>query len=376
MNFDHLTLIISSTHLSLHNSAANAVNKLLTIRNWLVGYYIVQYELKGEDRAKYGDKVIEKLSERLNEKDGFSFRNLKLYKQFYTAYPQFLLPVKEFIEGQESIGQSPIAQLESDETEPIEIRQSPIAQSGYNYLQISPDKLLIRLSYTHFVQLIAVYDPLKRTFYELECMKGNWSVRELKRQINSMYFERSGISKHPEKLSELIRVKIKPSQPKDIVKNVYAFEFLGLPVKNAVEESDLETALLDNLEGFILEMGNGFCFEARQKRILIGNEYYFIDMVFYHRILKCHVLLDLKIEDFNHVNAGQLNTYLNYYKQEIVEQNDNPPVGILLVTDKNNALVQYATAGMDENLFVQKYLLQLPSKEKLKKYIMNELKKF
>lgn len=150
--------------------------------------------------------------------------------------------------------------------------------------------------------------------------------------------------------------------------------FLGYKPKEVVEEHDLETALLDHLQEFLLELGHGFCFEARQQKILIGDEYFFIDLVFYHRILKCHVLIDLKIEEFNHVNAGQLNTYLNYYKKEVSEKTDNPPVGILLVTNKNEALVEYATAGMDNKLFVSKYLVQLPSKEQLQQFVKNELK--
>ena len=199
-------------------------------------------------------------------------------------------------------------------------------------------------------------------------------MRELRRQINSLYYERSGISKSPEKLSEQTRTSTLIEKRNTLVKDIYTFEFLGLPIKDVVEESELETALLDHLRAFILELGNGFCLEARQKRILIGDEYYFIDLVFYHRILKCHVLLELKIEAFNHANAGQLNTYLNYYKEEIKQKGDNDPIGILLVTDKNQALVQYATAGMEKNLFVSKYLLQLPAAAQIEAFINNELK--
>jgi len=168
--------------------------------------------------------------------------------------------------------------------------------------------------------------------------------------------------------------KIKPQQAKDIIKNIYAFEFLDLGIQSIVEESDLETALLNHLQQFIIELGNGFCLEARQKRILIGENYYFIDLVFYHRILKCHILVELKIGAFEHGDIGQLNTYLNFFKEELSEPSDNPPVGILLVAEKDHALVKYATAGMDENLFVQQYLVQLPNQEQLVKYIENELK--
>ena len=236
-------------------------------------------------------------------------------------------------------------------------------------------RLISKLSYTHIVELIKISDDLKRTFYEIETIKGTWSVRELKRQVASLYYERTGLSAKPEKLSEITQAKVSPQAPTDIIKNIYAFEFLDISNREAIEEADLATALLDNLQAFILEMGNGFCFEYRQKKILIGSDYYFIDMVFYHRILKCHVIIELKIGAFEHGDIGQLNTYLNYYKEEILEESDNAPVGILLVAEKDHALVKYATAGMDENLFVQQYLVQLPTKIQLEAYINNELRR-
>ncbi|GAB3173803.1 PDDEXK nuclease domain-containing protein [Telluribacter humicola] len=190
-------------------------------------------------------------------------------------------------------------------------------------------------------------------------------MRELKRQINSLYYERSGLSAKPEQLANRVNKNTSPRVPTDIIKNIYAFEFLDLKTRDLVEESDLESALLDHLQEFIIELGNGFCFEARQKRILIGSTYYFIDLLFYHRILKCHVLLELKIGAFEHGDIGQLNTYLNYFMEEISEASDNPPVGILLVAEKDQALVKYATAGMDENLFVKQYLIKLPSTDQL-----------
>ena len=199
-------------------------------------------------------------------------------------------------------------------------------------------------------------------------------MRELKRQINSLLYERSGISKKPEELLAQLHGKTERQPATSFIKDIYTFEFLGLPFKDAVEETDLETALLDNLQDFLLEMGHGFCLEARQKRILIGDEYFFIDLVFYHRILRCHVLIDLKVADFSHNNAGQLNTYINYYKKEIKLADDNDPVGILLVANKNDALVEYATAGMDQQLFVRKYMLELPDKEQIAQFIKNELK--
>jgi predicted nuclease of restriction endonuclease-like (RecB) superfamily len=269
----------------------------------------------------------------------------------------------------------PISNILPAQLEHVVKRRSLTTESDKLKNSVSGYHIVTKLSYTHLEQLIRINDDLKRTFYEIECIKGIWSVRELKRQISSLYYERSGLSAKPEKLSDLVQQKIVPQRTSDIIKNIYAFEFLDLNIKEVVEESDLETALLNNLQDFIIEMGNGFCFEARQKRILIGEKYYFIDLVFYHRILKCHVLVDLKIGEFTHADIGQLNTYINYFKEEISEKNDNAPVGILLVADKDHALVKYATAGMDKNLFVQQYLVQLPSKVQLEKYINNELTK-
>lgn len=238
---------------------------------------------------------------------------------------------------------------------------------------VNPRELINRLSFSQFVELIRLNDPLKRAFYEIECIKGNWSIRELKRQIRSLYFERSGLSRDKAKLSAYTQKKAAPLQPEDVIQDPFFFEFLGLKDSDMVRESDLGQALLDNLQAFMLELGHGFCFEARQKRITIGDEYFFVDLVFYHRILKCHVLIELKVEGFKHVNLAQLNTYLNYYKKNEKQEDDNPPVGILLCTDKNHSLVEYATAGMDNNLFISKYQLILPKKEDLRKFIENEI---
>ncbi|AEA45023.1 PDDEXK nuclease domain-containing protein [Fluviicola taffensis] len=363
---------------NLSVQANKAVNQLLTMRNWLIGHYIVEFEQKGEERATYGDKLIETLAENLKIANvkGLSSRNLNLFREFYFAFPEILQSVTAVLDNPSNkISQSLTAELKNVElgtlqslTEELENR----TQSVDSTQDSLATKMIESLSFTHITLLIPISDPLKRTFYIIEAIKGTWSVRELKRQINALLFERSGISKKPELLIPLVQTV--PEQQKGLVKDVYTFEFLGLPIKDAVEESDLESALLDHLREFILELGHGFCLEARQKRILIGNEYYFIDLVFYHRILKCHILIELKVEEFNHANAGQLNTYLNYYKKEMKEIGDNEPIGILLVTDTNQALVEYATAGMDQNLFVSKYLLQLPSIEKLTTFINQELK--
>jgi predicted nuclease of restriction endonuclease-like (RecB) superfamily len=367
-DFNLLLTTIDGIHRDLQTAAVNAVNKSLTVRNWLIGYYIVEYEQNGEDRATYGAKLIEKLADKLSHIKGIDKRSLFKFKQFYLTYNYLADSIIPHVKHNELKVGSMTALLRVGEK-----TGSMTPQLPNDELRVPANKLLSKLSYTHIELLLKVNEPLKRTFYELECIKGTWNVRELRRQINSLYFERSGLSKEPEKLANLVQERTTPQSAKDIIKNIYAFEFLDIPTQSVVEEADLETALLDNLQQFIIELGHGFCLEVRQKRILIGENYYFIDLVFYHRILKCHVLVELKIGAFEHGDIGQLNTYLNFYKSEISQTDDNPPVGILLVAEKDHALVKYATAGMDENLFVQKYLVQLPDSATLQAYIENEL---
>ena len=362
MNFDTLINSINTTDKVLQTEAVKAINKALTTRNWLIGMYIVEFEQNGEDRAEYGAKLLHKLTLRLNSK-GLSFRNLKLFRQFYIEYSRLNEPIILYLKSQNltsnlgnQIGQSMIAQLQVIDNKELTIKSTDI----FN-----------RLSYTHFTELIHIKDPLKRTFYEMECIKGVWTQRELKRQIHSLYFERMGLSEEPKKLAELVKIKNIPATPADLIKDEHVFEFLGLP-HQLLEESEIENALLNHLQDFLLELGHGFCFEARQKRILIGDEYYHLDLLFYHRILKCHVLIELKVGKFEYGHAGQITTYLNYFKETQMTEGDNDPIGILLVTEKDNALVHYATAGND-NLFVSKYQLHLPTKEQLEEFMRKEM---
>src|SRR3989339_539196 len=197
----------------------------------------------------------------------------------------------------------------------------------------------------------------------------SWSVRELKRQIASLYYERSGLSINKKKLSLITQSKAEPLAARQIIRDPYVFEFLGLKPRDVLGESSLENALLDKLQDFLQELGHGFCFEARQKRVLIGGEHFFVDLVFYHRILKCHVLIELKVDNFKHEYLGQLNTYVNWYRKHETSEGDNAPVGILLCTKKNHALVEYALAGMDNKLFVSKYQLELPKKEAIRRFL-------
>lgn len=370
-----LTAAIRQVHTELQSAAVHAVNKALTIRNWLIGYYIVEYEQNGADRAEYGINLMDTVAKHISIK-GLTSPELSRCRQFYQTYTYILGTASQELRNLNLLnilGTLTHEFKKNSSTENRDLTENRIPISGNEWI-VPSEQIVNKLSFSHFVELIKIPDPLKRGFYEIECIKGTWTVRELKRQIASLYFERIGLSQNPEKLAKLVHQKIQPQVPKDIIKNIYSFEFLDLGIQALVEESDLETALLNHLQHFILELGNGFCLEARQKRILIGVTYYFIDLVFYHRILKCHVLIELKIGSFEHQDIGQLNTYINFYHEEMVEPNDNPPVGILLVAEKDHALVKYATAGMDENLFVQQYLLRLPNLDHLKAYIENELR--
>jgi len=364
------TALVDAIHRIHEQSAAAAnrtVNATLTLRNWLIGNYIVEYEMRGADRAKYGERLIPVLAEELARRkisrcDG---RELFRYQRFYRTYPQIVETVSpQFTERL----QRPSI-LRSLTGESCGVTGLPIMETLSPQLRVQGQKLVNSLSFSHFAELIEIDTPLKRAFYEIECIRGNWSVRTLKRQIATLYFERSGLSKNKEKLAAMVKKDVETAEPKLAIRDPYIFEFLGLRATDAMAESDLEAALVENLREFLLELGHGFCLEAQQKSILIGNTRGFVDLVFYHRILKCHVLVELKVDDFRHEHLGQLNTYVTWYRKHMMAKGDNPPVGLLLCTGKDHALVQYATANMDNRLFVSKYAVELPSQDELVKFI-------
>lgn len=317
--------------------------------------------------------LLKKLALKLNE-NSFSYTNLKLYRQFYQAYTRLILPIKEYSTQLISIGQSVIGQWEIADIQFDEISQSLIGQLKETPCTVSEQMLFERLSYTHFIQLIPL-DDIERTFYEMECIKGMWSVRELKRQIGSHYFQRSGLSRDKSALSALVNQTTMQTNLQEVIKSPFTFEFLGLNAKDVVEESDLESALMDHLQEFMLELGTGFCFESRQKRILIDNNYYFYDLLFYNRLLHCGVILELKSHELDYKDVAQLNMYLAYYRKNLMVPGDNPPVGILLCTNAGKEMVEYATTGIDEKLFISQYMLKLPSKKELEIWLRNELNK-
>lgn len=253
----------------------------------------------------------------------------------------------------------------------LEISRTLPAKSD-SEIEIAPELLLSRLSYSHFIELIKFEDPLERLFYEVETIKNNWSVRELERAVNTALYVRTGLSKNKEAVIAKFKNQ-KPAQNVDIIRDPYFLEFLGLEERSEYSESELEQAILDHLQKFLIELGTGFCFESRQKRITFDNTHYRIDLVFYHRILKSHILIDLKIGRFDHADAGQMNVYLNYYKDNEMTDGDNPPIGLILCGSKGEALAKYATSGMDNQLFVSKYLVQLPDKKILENFIKREI---
>jgi predicted nuclease of restriction endonuclease-like (RecB) superfamily len=257
----------------------------------------------------------------------------------------------------------------------VEISSDGFAMSmSDGQVRAVPQMLFSRLSFTHIVQLIHLKDNLQRAFYAIEAMRGPWSVRELQRQIDSNYFVRSGWSKKPELLRQkLNRTAERPTFGQEL-KSPYYFEFLGLSPKDAIDEADLENAIITHLKDFIMELGMGFCLEEEQKRLLIDDRYYKVDLVFYHRILKCHCIVELKSHRLGYEDVSQLNMYIEYYRRHYMQQDDNPPVGLLLCTEYGQEMVEYLAPYTDPQLFVARYELQLPSKEKIKDFLMQENK--
>jgi len=368
-NFADLVTAIARTHSLFAAQATKAINVSLTLRNWLIGHHIAEYEFHGADRADYGERLLERLSERLGHAGlrRIDARELRRFRQFYSAYPQIreaVTPVLAVLPAAQRIDLPDIREPVAPES------ARPMASTGIGTpLTLDPRLLLERLSFTHFAELLQIDAPLKRLFYEVEALRGKWSVRELKRQIATQYYERSGLSIDKDTLARLTHQQGETQSPQQVIRDPYVFEFLGLSPQEVMTERKLEDALLDRMQQFLMELGHGFCFEARQKRVLIGGEHCFIDLVFYHRVLKCHVLVELKSDEFRHAHLGQLNAYVGYYQQNELTQGDQPPIGILLCTQKNHDMVKYALAGMTNKLFVSRYQLQLPEASEMEAFL-------
>lgn len=368
--FTELLSTIQLVDRRLASHASQAVNISLTVRNWLIGFYIVEFEQNGRDRAEYGEQLMSKLAAALKKQGlrGVHVRELRRYREFYHSYPR----IREAL-NPEFRKLLPNTDLTPDDVKRVAL--NPVLKAMPKRDSASPvsdTDLLTKLSFTHIVELLRADTPEKRDFYAAHCINGGWSVRELRRQIASLLYERSELSVDKMALNELTQATAETQPEALVIRDPYIFEFLGLHAAEVMSESQLEQQLLGKLQEFLLELGQGFCFEARQKRILIGETHNFIDLVFYHRILKCHVLVELKLEAFSHENIGQLNTYVSWYDRNVRAEDDNQPIGILLCTDKDQALAEYALAGMDNSLFVSRYQLELPSKEVLQARIARE----
>lgn len=311
---------IASIITNARNNVSKQVNRELLNAYWNIGRVIVENELKN-NRGEYGKKQLLAISKNLTNKfgKGFSQSNLYNMKMFYTKYPIF-----QSVTG--------------------------------------------KLSWTHYCELLYISDDDKRSFYEKEAINSNWSVRELKRQISSSLFERLLLSNGEANKKKVLELALKGNEiakPEDIVKDPYVFEFLGLPENKPMMESDLEEALVRQIEKFLLELGKGFMFVGTQQRVTFGNTHYYVDMVFYNKILRSYVLIELKTIKLMPEAVGQLNMYLNYYAAEVNDENDNPPIGLILCTDKGNVDMQYALGGLSNNIFASKYVTYMPDKEQL-----------
>ena len=362
MNYASLVKAIQSATTRLQGSVATAANQALVLRNWMVGAYLIEFEQRGQDRAKYGTQLLETLATDLSTRDVKGLgdpRVLRNCRTLYRVYPQIRGSLTR-----ESLGPLlPIARAVKSKPRPIRGSMTRELPSP-----LEP-ALLLQLSWTKLEELIRIEDPWKRAFYENECLKGHWSVRQLQRQIGSLLFERTGLSTRKKAIIQQARQQEPPEAIADLLRDPYILEFTGLADRPQYSEEQLETVLLDHLQWFLLELGRGFCFESRQFRMTEGRRHHRVDLVFYHRLLRCHVLFDLKIRAFQPADAGQMNFYVNWFKAHMMAKGDQPPVGILLCSDKDGAEVEFATAGMDNRLFVSRYLAALPSAKKLRAFL-------
>lgn len=370
MDFEFLKTKITETDSFLTENAVHAVNIRLTLRNWLVGFYILEYEQMGEDRAAYGSKLLQRLAKELQIK-GLTAPELSRCRQFYEVYKEF----------QSFISTNLLLTLPSNIlgtlSQELEIGNfGTVSQKSGKYSEVASTysiEIFSKISYSHFVELIKIKEDSKRRFYELLTIRSTLSVRELERQIVTLSYERIGMGRNTKDNFEELSSSIKPQTHGEAIKSIYLFDFLKLPKVELINETHLENALIQHLKDFIHELGEGFCFESRQKRILIDDEYFFVDLVFYHRILKCHVLIELKVDKFRHEYLSQLNSYVAYFNDQVKQRDDNPTIGILLCTEKGKKMVEYALSGMEEKLFVSKYLVNLPSIEILERFIESEI---
>jgi len=335
-NFAHLVELCRKTHLELQSRVKRAIDAHLAVRNWLMGHYIVEFEQNGSDRAGYGTQLLEQLSQELGT--GFSVRSLRQFRAFYLSRKEIRQTLSaEFQESPNSFSVSD-----------MRIRQTLSAELSEHF----------PLSWSHYVALLGVGDSAERSFYEIESRENQWSLRELKRQMNSGLYERLAASRDQDAVRQLSREGQLVETPADLIKSPYVLEFLGLDEKATYSESDLEAALIDQLEHFLLELGKGFLFEARQKRFTFDEDHYFVDLVFYNRLLRCYTLIDLKIGEISHQDLGQMQMYVNYFDRHVKTADEAPTIGIVLCKRKKDALVEI-TLPQDRNIHASEYQLYL-----------------
>lgn len=336
---------------SARNQVVRTVNQTMVRTYFEIGKMLVEEEQGGEERAEYGKELLKGLSAVLSKEfgKGFSVTNLKQMRQFYVIY---------------GIGQTLSDQSQKEQIQQILSAELISEKASINFI----------LSWSHYLKLMRIDDANERKFYEIESAKNNWSVRELQRQFDSALYTRLVLSRNKDKVKELSEKGLILEQPKDAIKDPYILEFLGLPEHSQYSESQLEQEIIDKLEHFLLELGNGFTFVARQKRISFDDSHFRIDLVFYNRILKCFVLIDLKIGELKHQDLGQMQMYVNYYDREIRLEEENKTIGIVLCRDKSESVVEYTLPEKNEHIFASKYKTVLPSKDELK-LIIGEQKK-
>jgi predicted nuclease of restriction endonuclease-like (RecB) superfamily len=338
---------------------ARTVNTTQVLSNWLIGQEIIEAEQQGKHRADYGESLLKNLAQKLKQDfgSGYSYANLKLMRQFYLNFPQLVQT--------DAIGYA----VSSQSLPASELAALSTPSSSWQPGQLHPN-----LSWTHYRTLMRVDASEARAFYEIEALNNSWSARELERQINSLLFERLAKSLDQQGLMQLATQGQIIQQPSDVFKDPMVIEFLGLPESPRLTESDLETALINNLQTFLLELGKGFAFVNRQERITLEGDHFYIDLVFYHTILKCYILIDLKVGKLTHGDLGQLQLYVNYYDHERCAADDKPTLGLILCSDKNDAVVKYTLSPEQHHkIFTSRYKLHLPTEDELQAELRREI---
>lgn len=356
--YESLVTSISETYSFGKSKSFRAVNAVLVETYWKIGQHIVEFEQGGNAKAEYGSQLLERLSKDLSLQfgKGFSLSNIKRFRQFYITYPIQVTIAQELPIAENH--ETPISAKASHQLQMNENQQSPIGAT-----------LSHQLSWSHYVELLKIESSVERSFYEKQTIIENWSIPELIRQKKSSLFLRLAAGKNKEEILQLARQGQIIEKPEDILKDTYIFEFLKIPEPYHLSETNLETKLINQLQSFLLELGKGFAFIGRQYRITLANRHHFIDLVFYHRILKCFVLIDLKKEEAGYEDVGQMNMYLGYMEAEQNVDGDNPPIGIVLARHKDELQIKYAMSHTNSKLFVQKYQLYLPNEDELRREI-------